>query len=95
MGEPEFVLVPFVAHLTFEVGVVREGELDRRDRPGGAVNEERIGPQEGCLVWYGRDGTEGSLPVGPVASGLAEGCGQTGQDDLCRVAMPPSSSLRN
>ena len=43
VGEPEFVLAPFVAHLTLQVGVVREGELDRRDRPGDAVNEERIG----------------------------------------------------
>ena len=55
VGEPEFVLVPFVAHLALQVGVVWEGELDRRDRPGGAVNEERTGSQEGCLVWYGRD----------------------------------------
>ena len=90
VGEPEFVLVPFVAHLTFEVGVVREGELDRRDRPGGAVDEERIGPQEGCLVWYGRDGAEGSLAVDAVACGVVEGGGQTGQDDLCRVVVPPA-----
>ena len=69
VGEPEFVLVPFVAHLALQVGVVWEGELDCRDRPGGAVNEERIGPQEGRLVWCGRDGTEGSLPVDAVAPG--------------------------
>ena len=90
VGEPEFVLVPFVAHLTLQVGVVREGELDRRDRPGGAVNEERIGSQEGCLVWYGRDGAEGSLAVDAVACGVVEGGGQTGQDDLCRVIVPPT-----
>ena len=38
VGEPEFVLVPFVAHLAPQAGVVREGELDGRDRPGGAVD---------------------------------------------------------
>ena len=54
---PEFVLVPFVAYLVPQVGIIQEGELDGRDQPGGAVNEERIGPQEGGLVWYGRDGT--------------------------------------
>ena len=90
VGEPEFVLVPFVAHLAPQVGVVREGELDGRDRPGGAVDEERIGPQEGGLVWYGRDGTERSLSVGAVAPGIVEGCGQTGQDDLRRVVVPPT-----
>ena len=42
------------------------------------------------MVWYGRDGTEGSLPEGAVAPGIAEGCGQTGQDDLCRVVVPPT-----
>ena len=36
------------------------------------------------MVWYGRDSTEGSLPVGAVAPGIAEeGCGQTGPFFQC------------
>ena len=50
VGKPEFVLVPLLAHLAPQVGVVREGELDGRDRPGSAVHEERVRPQEGGLV---------------------------------------------
>ena len=51
VGKPAPVLVPLLAHLAAQVGVVREGELDGRDCPGGAVHEERAGPQEGGLVW--------------------------------------------
>ena len=78
VGKPEFVLVSLVAHLAPQVGVVREGELDGRDRPGGAVDEERVGPQEGGLVWNGRDGAERPLPVGAVAPGVIQGGDQAG-----------------
>ena len=88
VGQPEFVLVSFVAHLAPQVGVVREGELNGRDRPGSAVDEERIRPQEGGLVWNGRDGTERPLPVGAVAPGITEGGDQIGQGDLCQVVVP-------
>ena len=50
VGEPELVLVALLAYLAPQVGVVREGELDGRDLAGGAVYEERVGSQEGCLV---------------------------------------------
>ena len=43
VGEPELVLVLLLAYLAPQVGVVREGELDGRDRTGGAVHEERVG----------------------------------------------------
>ena len=73
VGEPGLVLVTLLAHLAPQVGVVREGELDGRDLAGGAVHEERVGSQEGGLVWNGRDGAEGSFPVGAVAPGVIQG----------------------
>ena len=42
------------------------------------------------MVWYGRDGAEGSLAVDAVACGVDEGGGQTGQGDFFRVIMPPT-----
>ena len=83
VGKPGFVLVSLLALLAPQVGVVREGELDGRDCPGGAVHEEGVGPQEGCLVWNGRDGAERSLPADAVAPGVFQGGDQAGQGDLC------------
>ena len=75
-------------YLARQVGVVREGELDGRDQPVSAVNEERIRPQQGGLVRNGRNSAKGSFSVDAVASGVSEGGGQIGQGD------PAESSCR-
>ena len=90
VGKPEFILALLLAHLAPQVSVIREGELDGRDRPGGAVHEEYARPQEGGLVWNGRDGAEISLPVGAVAPGAIQGGGEAAECNLCRVAVPPA-----
>ena len=58
VGVSELVLITLLAYLAPQVGLVQEGELDGRDLAGGAVYEERVGSQEGGLVWNGRDGAE-------------------------------------
>ena len=51
MGKPELVLAPFFAHLSPQVGVVGEGELDGRDRPGRTHGEPWACPVYMCISY--------------------------------------------